>query len=319
MTEATPPENQSEEPETITEDVVAADNAPVVEAEAGETVVEASETVEAEASETVEAVAEVETETVEAEAVEVVAEVEAEASTDEAPLNPGLAFEAIKPKMRIQGVVDRVELQGAIINVGLEQKGLLHISQLSEEPVKNVRDVVTENKRITAFVLAVDKNSGRLDLTLIEPPMLTWQEIAVDIVVQGTVERIEKYGVFVNIGAERPAMIHVSELTTGYVENPGDVVKVGDAIEAKVIGVNKRKKQIDLSVRALEMAAIAEEAPTQEEETATAMEIALRRAMAEMEGNTFKTDKQTKRDKKRARRADQDDIIKRTLRIHEEG
>src|SRR5690349_929053 len=81
-----------------------------------------------------------------------------------------LTFADLKPKMKVQGKVKRVELQGAIIDVGLEHDGLLHISQLSTETVKNVTDVVKEGDDVTAYILAVDAKKGRLDLTLIPMP-----------------------------------------------------------------------------------------------------------------------------------------------------
>jgi predicted RNA-binding protein with RPS1 domain len=71
-------------------------------------------------------------------------------------------------------------------------------------------------------------------------------------VVKGKVVRLESYGAFVDIGAERPGMVHVSELAHGYVKTPGEVVKEGDEVEAKVLDVNRKKKQIKLSMKALE-------------------------------------------------------------------
>lgn len=230
------------------------------------------------------------------------------------------SIEDVHPKMALKGTIRSAELQGAIVEIeGLEKPGLLHISQLSEEPVKNVTDVVKKGDSVTVFVLAVDKKSGRLDLTLIQPPDMTWNEIKVGERVQGTVERIEKYGVFINIGAERAAMIHVSELANGYVNDPSDVVKIGDSVEAKVINVNKRKKQIDLSIRALEAEDMAIEIEEEEEPEAaiTAMELALRKAMGD-DGRLSRREREKKRDKRKKTRS-QDDIIERTLRWNQNG
>ena len=68
---------------------------------------------------------------------------------------------------------------------------------------------------------------------------------------KGKVVRLEQYGAFVDIGAERPGMIHVSELAHGYVKTPGEVIKEGDEVEAKVLNVDRKKKQIKLSMKAL--------------------------------------------------------------------
>jgi small subunit ribosomal protein S1 len=69
---------------------------------------------------------------------------------------------------------------------------------------------------------------------------------------KGKVVRLEPYGAFVDIGAERPGMVHVSELAHGYVKTPSEIVKEGDEVEAKVLDVNRKKKQIKLSMKALE-------------------------------------------------------------------
>lgn len=248
---------------------------------------------------------------------EEVAETVAEAAPAQtAPSNP--SFADVKAKMALNGVVKSTELQGAIIDLGMEHNGLLHISQLSEKPVKNVTDVIKEGDSITVYVLAVDHKRGRIDLSLMQPPAVTWNEIKVGQTLEGTVARIEDYGVFVDFGAERPGLIHVSELAKGYVNSPSDIVKVGDSIEAKVIGVNKRKKQIDLSVRAMEVEeAVTIEADEDEEEVATAMEIALRKAMEASGGSMTLSKKQKKRDKNRSRK-EQDDIIARTLKWNQE-
>jgi ribosomal protein S1 len=64
------------------------------------------------------------------------------------------------------------------------------------------------------------------------------------------VERLEVYGAFVDIGAERPGLVHVSEISHDYVKNPSEVLKVGDEVEAKILDVDRRKKQIRLSIKA---------------------------------------------------------------------
>jgi predicted RNA-binding protein with RPS1 domain len=73
------------------------------------------------------------------------------------------------------------------------------------------------------------------------------------------VVRLEKFGAFVEIGAERPGLIHISEMAHGYVRQPSDVVNEGDEVEAQVIDVNRKKKQIKLSLKALQPEPVKEE------------------------------------------------------------
>jgi len=156
----------------------------------------------------------------------------------------------LEPKTKLSGKVLKTTLAGALVDVGQSIPGVIHISQLSTEPVNKVEDVVKEGQTIEVWVRRVKKD--RIELTMIEPLALEWKEIEPDMVVKGKVVRLEAYGAFVDIGAERPGMVHVSELAHGYVKTPNEIVKEGDEVEAKVLDVNRKKKQIKLSMKALE-------------------------------------------------------------------
>ncbi len=226
----------------------------------------------------------------------------------------------IAPKMELKGVVKKIELYGALVDVGVGRLGLLHISQLSEGHVKNVSDVLKEGDEVRVWVQELDRSKGRISLTMLKPPAVSWNDIQEGSVFTGQVVRVEKFGAFVDFGAERPGLVHVSELTQGYVGNPSDVVSVGDEIQVKVIGVNRRKKQIDLSVRALEAptSAAAAEDDEEQETLPTAMELALRRAMENSGINLGAKQQDKKRKKKSQRNAAHEDIFARTLQEHAE-
>jgi ribosomal protein S1 len=242
---------------------------------------------------------------------------------------PGSIAE-LETGMELQGTVKRIELFGAFVDIGVGHDGLLHISQLGRPNVRNVEDVVKPGETITVYVLRVEPDTGRIALSLVKPPAMPWDDLKEGSTVKGTVVRLEKFGVFVDIGAERPGMIHVSELASGYVNSPSDVVKVGDEVTAQVIKVNKKKRRIDLSLKALEQAeiaaakaeALAAEPDAAEEYQPTAMELALRRAM-EANGETYEPEpkpasrkRDRKADKRERQRDQMEDIFERTLRNH---
>jgi predicted RNA-binding protein with RPS1 domain len=171
----------------------------------------------------------------------------------------------VKPKTPITGKVTKITLAGALVDLGEGKKGMLHISQIvsasEEEPVKRVEDVLKVGQEIDVWVRR--ERPDHLEVTMIKPLDLEWREIKKGMSVKGKVTRLEKFGAFVEIGAERPGLIHISELAHGYVRTPGDVVKEGDEVEAQVLDVNRRKKQIKLSLKALQPEPVKEEAPVQ--------------------------------------------------------
>ena len=192
------------------------------------------------------------------------------------PATP-LRLADLQPKMQLQGKIKKIELFGAFVDVGAEKEGLLHISQLRKEKTNRVEDVVNLGQDVTVWVRKVDASTGRVDLTLIEPLRLDWDELKVGLVVKGKVSRLEKFGAFLDIGAERQAFVHVRELMSGYVSDPSEVLKPAQEVEAKVIAVDRRKKRIDLSLKALDDFTPEDDEP--EVKPMSTMEAALRAAM----------------------------------------
>lgn len=199
---------------------------------------------------------------------------------------------ALKRKTQLTGKVIKTTLAGAVIDVGLDVPGVVHISQLQSEPVNRVEDVLQTGQTVDVWVRRVVPKKNRLELTMIKPLDLEWREIDKDMVIKGRVTRLERFGVFVDIGAERPGLVHISEMTHGYIKEPGELVKEGDEIDVKILSVNRQKKQIKLSMKALEIPAVKtpkepvkelvakpEPEAVAEPPVPTAMEMALREAM----------------------------------------
>jgi small subunit ribosomal protein S1 len=219
--------------------------------------------------------------------------------------------------MELKGTVKRIELYGAFVDIGVGQDGLLHISQLGKSNVRNVEDVVKTGDQITVYVLKVEPEAGRIALSLVRPPAVSWDDLTEGKIVTGKVIRLEKFGVFVDIGAERPGMIHVSELASGYVNSPSDVVKVGDEIKAQIIKVNRKKRRIDMSLKAMEEPTHVQQPEEEDERVPTVMELALRRAMEGKGEEAPARSASNKRDKRHKRSDDElEDILARTLRHH---
>ncbi|MCF6278559.1 MAG: S1 RNA-binding domain-containing protein [Anaerolineales bacterium] len=163
--------------------------------------------------------------------------------------NEATKTEILEPKTKLTGKITKITIGGAIVDLGQELPGVIHISQLQSEHLTRVEDAIEVGQEVEVWVRRAKKD--RIELTMIEPLPLEWREMKPEMVVKGKVARLESYGAFVEIGAERPGLVHVSEIAHGYVKNPGDVVKVGDEVEVMILEVNRRKKQIRLSMKAV--------------------------------------------------------------------
>ena len=235
----------------------------------------------------------------------------------------------IKRKQRFTGTVIKTTLAGAVVDIGLGVPGVLHISQLQTSSVNRVEDVIQIGQSVDVWVRRVVPKKNRIELTMIKPVDLEWKEIESDMVIKGKVTRLEKFGAFVDIGAERPGLVHISEMTHDYIKAPSEVVKEGDEIDVKVLSVDRQKKQIKLSMKALEeppvkvakevqqqpvvQKASSNEPEEKEVPVPTAMEMALREAMERKEQKTEETGQGTKNKKKSASKNDLEQILMRTL------
>ncbi|MCW5878532.1 MAG: S1 RNA-binding domain-containing protein [Anaerolineales bacterium] len=215
-------------------------------------------------------------------------------------------------KDRISGKVVKTTLAGAVVDIGGGKLGVVPISQLRKEPVRKVEEVLKEGDQVEVWVRRINAANGHIELTMIEPLAMEWRELKKDMILTGKVSKMEKFGAFVDLGAERPGLLHVSEMSHDYVRRPEDVVKVGDEIEVKVLGVDRRKKQIKLSIKALNPEPVIEEEPEQEPQkpAPTAMEVALRKAMALSED---RSDAPQSVATKKSPSPVMDDILSRTL------
>jgi small subunit ribosomal protein S1 len=237
----------------------------------------------------------------------------------------------LKPKMKVKGTVKRLELYGAFIDIGIDANALIHISQLSDGHVNRVNDVLNVGDEVEVWVNKVDPERQQVMVTMVEPVAVDWTELKRGQVFSGTVSRLENFGAFINIGAEREGLVHISELSHDYVKNPQEVVNIGDEVQVQVLNFSKRKRRIDLSMKALMDRPEAEYKPVQQDydeiiedeeedygELPTAMEIALRRAMGDdlqeleeesRKGNNKGGRKQRRQNKRRSR----EEIYSRTL------
>jgi small subunit ribosomal protein S1 len=226
---------------------------------------------------------------------------------------PKYTWKDLEPGMKVQGKVMRLERFGAFVDIGAQTDGLVHVSEMGTGRVGKPSDVVSEGDVIQLWVKDVNRKAGRISLTMLEPPEVDIRTLKPDMLLTGKVVRLESFGAFVDIGAGRDGMIHVTEMGRGYVGSPSEILSVGDEVQVRVLEVDPRRGRISLSMKDLptDDYVIEEE----QEEIPTAMELALREAMEE-QGVHLPTGGDDRRRKRKSRRRydeTQDDIIIRTL------
>ncbi len=239
-----------------------------------------------------------------------------------------LSIHSLTPGQHLQGKVKNITDFGAFVDIGLPQDGLVHISEVSKKKVEKVTDVVSEGDELDIWVKKIDTKRGRISLTMVKPISLRLRAIAEEAELDGTITRLESYGAFVDIGSERDGLVHISQITYDYINHPEDTLTIGDAVKVKVIKVNRKKRQVDLSIKALLPPPVKEEVVEEiieEEEVVEVSEdkpapTAMALAYAAMQSKNRVSDpgKDTGYTKgKRKRKKEMNDIVARTLATSE--
>ena len=220
----------------------------------------------------------------------------------------------LRPKMLLTGRVSKIDLYGAFVDIGIGQDALIHISKIQRGRVNRVDEVLSEGDEVSVYVSKVDAGAGRVSLTMIKPLDVTWNDIKKGSVFTGKITRLEQYGAFVDIGAERPGLVHVSEMGDEFLRHPSDLLAVEQEIQVSVLDFDRKKKRIDLGLAKDDTDEIVADEDEAEEEPLTAMELALRKAFEGTDSPLAPGRQQKPRRSRNRRRRTQDDILSRTLR-----
>jgi ribosomal protein S1 len=220
----------------------------------------------------------------------------------------------LQPGLRTEGKVVRLERFGAFVDIGAGTEGLVHISEMGPGRVGKPSDVVKEGDLVTVWIKEADRQSKRISLSMVEPPAVDIRTLKASMILTGKVVRLESFGAFVDIGAGRDGMIHVTEMGRGYVGSPSEILSVGDQVQVRVVEVDPRRGRISLSMK--DLPAEQFQPDEEEEELPSSMEIALREAMTIEDISAEARRRSTRREKRERHHRDQaqDDIIRRTLR-----
>src|SRR6056300_333388 len=152
----------------------------------------------------------------------------------------------------VKGTVIESVKGGLIVDIGV--RGFLPASLIDVRRVKELTSYIGEE--IEAKILELDRQRNNIVLSrkahLEEEQSGERQSFLEDLEVgnikEGKISSIVNFGAFVDIGG-MDGLVHVSELSWRHVENPNEVVKVGDTVTVKVLEIDNDKERISLSIK----------------------------------------------------------------------
>src|SRR5438132_3754566 len=153
----------------------------------------------------------------------------------------------------ITGTVRNLTNYGAFIEIEEGIEGLLHVSDMSwVRKVSHPSEVVQKGQKVTCIVLNVDQERKRVALGLKQMANDPWEgdipgRYTPGLVVKGKVTKLTNFGVFVELEPGLEGLLHISELSEEKVENPEELLKVGEEVEVKVLRVDPKDRKIGLS------------------------------------------------------------------------
>jgi small subunit ribosomal protein S1 len=155
----------------------------------------------------------------------------------------------------VAGKVRNLTNYGAFIELEEGIDGLLHVSDMSwTRKISHPSEVLQKGQQVKCRVLSVDQNRRRIALGMKQLDDDPWntsipEKYKPGQLVRGKVTKITNFGVFVGLEDNLEGLLHISELSDNKVENPEELVKVGDEIEVKVLRVDSDERKIGLSRR----------------------------------------------------------------------
>ena len=164
-------------------------------------------------------------------------------------------FASIQVDDVVEGKVERITAFGAFVSV----KGfdcLAHISDLSWTGVKSVNDVLEIGQTYQFKVLKIDEEAKKVSIGYKQLQPQPWQlaseKYAEGDVIHGKVVRIVPFGAFVEVEKGIDGLVHVSQISHEFLENPTTALSIGQEIDAKILKLNPEEKKMTLSIKALE-------------------------------------------------------------------
>jgi small subunit ribosomal protein S1 len=165
-------------------------------------------------------------------------------------------LDKIKPGDVVKGVVKNITDFGAFIDLdGMD--GLLHITDMSWGRISHPSEMLKQGEEIDVMIIEINREKERVSLGLKQTKSNPWESIEnkypVGARVAGKVVNLVPYGAFIEIEEGVEGLVHVTEMSwTKRITKPSELLKVGDDVEAVVLGIQKDEEKISLGIRQLD-------------------------------------------------------------------
>ncbi|MGB0460482.1 MAG: 30S ribosomal protein S1 [Opitutales bacterium] len=165
-------------------------------------------------------------------------------------------LEEVKPGDKRRGQVKNITDYGAFVDLdGLD--GLLHITDMSWGRIQHPSEMLKQGEEIEVVVIEIDRDRERVSLGLKQLQDNPWERIEekypIGSTVSGKVVNLVPYGAFIEIETGVEGLVHVTELSwTKRITKPGEVLRIGEEVQAVVLGIQKEDQKISLGTRQLD-------------------------------------------------------------------
>ncbi len=163
-------------------------------------------------------------------------------------------WESIAVGDKFTGTVKSLTSYGAFVDLG-GVDGMVHISELSWQRIKNPSEVVLVGDTVEVYVKAIDTEKKKISLGYKKPEENPWvifqKNYAVGDTVKVTIVSMTAYGAFARIIPGIDGLIHISQIANKHVAKPQDELTIGQEVDVKITAVDEEKKRVSLSIRAL--------------------------------------------------------------------
>jgi len=147
----------------------------------------------------------------------------------------------------VEAKVSRLVPFGAFFDVGARVEALLHITEVSADFSPNALEMFTVGNSTMCYIKEVNEEKGRIGLTLRKRKAI--EELRLGDEVEGKVLRVNQFGGFVDIGANKDALLHVSEITDEFIEDASERLQVGDTVQCHVLEIDLDKQRVGITCK----------------------------------------------------------------------